>query len=133
MNEMFCFQCEQTARSEACTNKMGVCGKTAEVAKLQDQLTGAIISLSHDAVKDLSKASEDTNKIILEALFTTVTNVSFNPETLEVLIDRVHKERERLLSDLGEGEVTITKDDDYNMLDLWGADKDVRSDRKSVV
>ena len=127
MNEMFCFQCEQTARSEACTNKMGVCGKTAEVAKLQDQLTGAIISLSHDAVKDLSKASEDTNKIILEALFTTVTNVSFNPETLEVLIDRVHKERERLLSDLGEGEVTITKDDDYNMLDLWGADKDVRS------
>lgn len=41
--KMFCFQCEQTAGCTGCTGKAGVCGKTADVAKLQDQLTGALV------------------------------------------------------------------------------------------
>lgn len=40
-HKMFCFQCEQTAGCAGCTGKAGVCGKTADVAKLQDELTGA--------------------------------------------------------------------------------------------
>ena len=44
-NKMFCFQCEQTALCTGCTGKAGVCGKTADVAKLQDELTGALVGL----------------------------------------------------------------------------------------
>ena len=45
-HNMFCFQCEQTAGCSGCTGKAGVCGKTADVAKLQDELTGALIGRS---------------------------------------------------------------------------------------
>ena len=41
-DNMFCFQCEQTAGCTGCTGKAGVCGKTADVAGLQDELTGAL-------------------------------------------------------------------------------------------
>ena len=43
MNEMFCFQCEQTAMCKGCTGKAGVCGKPADTARLQDNLTGAML------------------------------------------------------------------------------------------
>lgn len=44
--KMFCFQCEQTAGCSGCKGKAGICGKTADVAKLQDELTGALVGLS---------------------------------------------------------------------------------------
>ena len=44
--QMFCFQCEQTAGCKGCTGAAGVCGKKADVAGLQDQLTGALIGLA---------------------------------------------------------------------------------------
>ena len=44
-NKMFCFQCEQTAGCTGCTQS-GVCGKSAETARLQDELTGALIGLA---------------------------------------------------------------------------------------
>lgn len=46
-NKMFCFQCEQTAGCTACTGVQGVCGKKADTAKLQDELTGALIGKSN--------------------------------------------------------------------------------------
>ena len=46
-NKMFCYQCEQTAGCAGCTGAIGVCGKTADVAQLQDELTGALIGLAH--------------------------------------------------------------------------------------
>ena len=45
---MFCFQCEQTAGCTGCTGKAGVCGKQADIAKLQDQLTGACLNGFHN-------------------------------------------------------------------------------------
>lgn len=48
-NQMFCFQCEQTSRSQHCTGCAGVCGKSATVANLQDKLTGALIGLAQSA------------------------------------------------------------------------------------
>ena len=47
--KMFCFQCEQTAGCTGCKGKMGVCGKPADTAALQDRLTGALIGLSRAA------------------------------------------------------------------------------------
>ena len=88
--KMFCFQCEQTAGCTGCKANAGVCGKTADVANLQDKLTGALIGLSRIIDKNTLSPAPDTWKLILEGLFTTVTNVNFNAQTIEVLIRRVH-------------------------------------------
>ncbi|SFG37755.1 hydroxylamine reductase [Lachnospiraceae bacterium C7] len=114
-DKMFCFQCEQTAACTSCTGLAGVCGKTAKVAELQDELLGALIGLA----KSVSgKKHEDaTTKIILEGLFTTITNVNFNEETLQIMIDKVH----------GYTAASNSAVADYDMKDMWYADKDVRS------
>ncbi len=63
-NKMFCFQCEQTAGCTGCTGKAGVCGKTADVAKLQDELTGALVGLARAASgKELC---DETWKLMVE-------------------------------------------------------------------
>ena len=76
-HKMFCFQCEQTAGCAGCTGKAGVGGKTADVAKLQDELTGALIGLARATDGD-APVNADTWRLMIEGLFTTVTNVSFN-------------------------------------------------------
>ena len=73
---MFCFQCEQTAGCTGCTGAKGVCGKTADTARLQDELTGALIGLSH-AADENTPLAETTWKLMVEGLFATLTNVSF--------------------------------------------------------
>ena len=77
MSNMFCFQCEQTIGCSGCTGNSGVCGKTADTAKLQDELTGALIGLAR-AVGGAETISQSTGQVIIEGLFTTVTNVSFD-------------------------------------------------------
>ena len=94
-HKMFCFQCEQTAGCTGCTGKAGVCGKTADVAELQDELTGALIGLARATDGD-TPVNADTWRLMIEGLFTTVTNVNFNEKTIRELINRVHAERERL-------------------------------------
>ena len=94
-NEMFCFQCEQTAGCVGCRGKAGVCGKTAEVAKLQDTLTGALIGLAR-AMDGNTTPTKATHDLMIKGLFTTITNVSFNPETITALIDEVHAEKESM-------------------------------------
>ena len=81
MDKMFCMQCEQTAGGKACTNA-GVCGKTANTAKLQDELTGALITAAR-------KGAELPDKLLLESLFATLTNVSFDDGALEEMIGKV--------------------------------------------
>ena len=90
-HKMFCFQCEQTAGCTGCTGNAGVCGKTAKTAKLQDELTGALVGLARACSSNQKTA--DTDSLILEGLFTTITNVSFNDETLLDLLARVNAEK----------------------------------------
>ena len=125
-NRMFCFQCEQTALCAGCTGKAGVCGKTAEVAELQDQLTGALVGLSR-AVDNASDANEGTWRLMIEGLFTTVTNVSFNEKTTRELIDRVHEEKARLVPGCSGCGSRCGRNDDYDMNLLWNAGEDIRS------
>ena len=77
---MFCYQCEQTAGGKGCAGSIGVCGKKEESANLQDKITGALVNLSRVALKKSDSVTEKTDWLMLEGLFTTVTNVSFNPE-----------------------------------------------------
>ena len=125
-HKMFCFQCEQTALCTGCTGKAGVCGKTTEVAELQDQLTGALVGLSR-AVDNAPDANEGTWRLMIEGLFTTVTNVSFNEKTIRELIDRVHEERTRLIPNCSGCPSSCGRNDDYDMAQLWTAQEDIRS------
>ncbi|MGI6206089.1 MAG: hydroxylamine reductase [Anaerovoracaceae bacterium] len=92
---MFCFQCEQTAGCTGCTGAAGVCGKKAGTAGLQDELTGALITLARLEEKS-GAADKDTYKTVAEGLFTTVTNVNFADETIREQIEKVKAESARL-------------------------------------
>ena len=83
---MFCFQCEQTAKGTACTT-MGVCGKTPEVANLQDELTVALVCLANKVQQ--TKRTPEIDLLILDGLFTGVTNVNFDEESCQLLINKV--------------------------------------------
>ena len=125
-NKMFCFQCEQTAGCNGCTGITGVCGKTADVANLQDELTGALIGLAR-AMGSATETSKDTWQLMIEGLFTTVTNVNFNEKTLHELIDRVHDAKANLLPGCTACTSVCGRTDDYEMENVWNAQEDVRS------
>ena len=78
---MFCFQCEQTAGCAGCTGKAGVCGKRADTAGLQDQLTGKLIGLARAVDGNWDQLSGTANQVVREGLFATITNVNFDNAT----------------------------------------------------
>lgn len=86
---MFCYQCEQTAKGEGCV-KAGVCGKDADVSALQDVLVYALQGLSVVAVDARRAGINDTavNVFSAKALFSTLTNVDFDPARFVELIGK---------------------------------------------
>ena len=86
---MFCYQCEQAAKGEGCT-VLGVCGKNAEVAALQDLLIYSLQGLSQVAVEGRKVGVSDprVNAFTCEAAFSTLTNVDFDPQRFVKLINR---------------------------------------------
>ena len=124
--KMFCYQCEQTVGCTGCTGNAGVCGKKAGTAKLQDELTGALIGLAR-AVDSAAAISKSTSQIIIEGLFTTVTNVSFDDAAIENMIQKVRAEKERLVPGCSKCQSPCGKSDEYDMQQLWNADEDIRS------
>jgi hydroxylamine reductase len=84
---MYCNQCEQTAGGIACTVR-GVCGKTEDVAALQDLLTNATRGLATAAL-EAERLGIDTlaaGRFTADALFTTLTNVDFDPESISAMV-----------------------------------------------
>ncbi len=94
---MFCYQCEQAAKGEACT-VLGVCGKDPEVAALQDLLIYALQGLSQVAVagRKVGVSDREVNVFTVQASFSTLTNVDFDPERFVVWINEAVAHRERL-------------------------------------
>lgn len=102
--EMFCYQCEQTAGGKGCT-KLGVCGKTPEVAGLQDlliyQLKG--ISCCQKVLMDRGeKPAEDIVRFVESVLFTTLTNVNFDAAVHVELLRQSQQIKEQLRQAVGE-------------------------------
>lgn len=124
---MFCFQCEQTSGCSGCTGNIGVCGKTADVAGLQDELIGALIHLAK--VAEHHMPSDSTHKVMIEGLFTTLTNVSFNKETLRSQIAAVKQEQQALLltQEACTSACDCNSDNSYDLRKLWTDDEDIRS------
>lgn len=105
-NAMFCYQCEQTMGGKGCT-KMGVCGKTPEVANLQDLLIYQLKGISCYA-KPLIDKGELIDKTIVEfvenGLFTTLTNVNFDVEVHIQMLKDSQKIKESLRSKAPKGD-----------------------------
>ena len=90
---MFCFQCQQTAGNKGCV-VTGVCGKQPETALLQDELVYELIRLSK-AVMNTHRTKE-ADRLVMDGLFTTLTNVNFDNGAIRKFMDRVRKEIENL-------------------------------------
>lgn len=107
MTSMFCFQCEQTAQGKGCTVQ-GVCGKKADTSNLQDELTSTLIELANS-----NEPSEQVTKIIIDGLFTTITNVNFDDESIQKLTKEVSE--------------LIKRPNDFDIASVWNCDEDLRS------
>ena len=94
---MFCFQCEQTAKGQGCTD-VGVCGKQPDTAALQDLLIYALKGLSIVTLKGHSLGVRDTDldHFTCEAIFSTLTNVNFDSERFVSLIQETVTRRDAL-------------------------------------
>lgn len=119
MSNMFCFQCEQTAGGKGCT-KVGVCGKQPEVSNKQDELTCALVGLGRAAYG--RETAKETDRIMMDGLFSTITNVNFDAARVEELIKLVHDEKEKL----GGAE-------DLAFDTLWSGDTDIVSLRSTLL
>lgn len=102
--EMFCYQCEQTANGKGCT-KLGVCGKTPEIANLQDLLIYQVKGISCYG-KTLVEAGQHMDKSVVSfienVLFTTLTNVNFDADVHVALLRESQEIKEKVRSIVGE-------------------------------
>ena len=126
-NKMFCYQCEQTAGCTGCTGNTGVCGKSANTARLQDELTGALIGLARATEGNEQLVTEEMNQLVLEGLFTTITNVNFNDETLKLLIDKIEDTKKKLVPNCFTCSGSCGRNNNFDMSTLWTTDEDIRS------
>ena len=95
---MFCYQCQETAGCSGCKGNAGVCGKSAETANLQDELTGALIGLAKACA---GKPSTDrANDVMIKGLFTTITNANFDDEVFYQRVKETLATKEALLAKL---------------------------------
>ena len=120
MSDMFCFQCEQTAGGKGCT-KAGVCGKNAIVANGQDELTCALVGLAR-AVGKAGSSGKHADELIMQGLFTTITNVNFDIDRLNEMIKSIRDEKAKLGGA-----------DDMAVASLWSGDEDIVSLRSTLL
>lgn len=119
MSAMFCFQCEQTAGGKGCT-KSGVCGKKPEVANKQDELMYALIRLATAAAN--KPVSAETDALVMQCLFATITNVNFDLQRIDELKEKVYQEKLKL------GDTNHLP-----QLELWEGDADIVSLRSTLL
>ena len=119
MSQMFCFQCQQTAGNKCCV-QTGVCGKQPETANLQDELVCGLIRLAETAGQQGAR-TEEISRLLIDGLFTTLTNVNFDDEAIRHFIRRVENERKKLGGQ------------DKGTLELWRGETDIVSLRSTLL
>jgi len=135
---MFCYQCEQTAKGEGCT-KIGVCGKQPDVAALQDLLNYIVKGLSQVAIEGRRVGVNDheVNQFTSKAIFSTLTNVDFDPERFVDLINKAVEKRDQLKEkvkaaggniDFGEGPSTFKPESTFEALVAQGEKVGIKSE-----
>lgn len=116
---MFCFQCQQTAGNKGCV-RVGVCGKQPETANLQDDLIYGLIRLAL-AAEQSGKRTHTASRLLIDGLFTTLTNVNFDNESIRRFIERVVMEEKELGGY------------DGDLVELWKGDTDTVSLRSTLL
>ena len=106
---MFCYQCQETAKGTGCTVR-GVCGKTADVANLQDLLIYSLIGISiyNVEARQAGVAKPAVDKFIMEGLFSTITNANFDKQDFVANIKQALVVRESVKADLAQAGVAIS-------------------------
>ncbi len=126
---MFCFQCQETAKNQGCTVR-GVCGKTDDVANLQDVLIWATKGLSNVLTllrKEGKEVSKEENHVVTYNLFVTITNANFD---YDFILDRVNKTVEVKNSALAR----LENKEGLTEAALWdGSDLEVAKEKGSVL
>ncbi len=117
--KMFCYQCEQTMGGKGCTS-IGVCGKTPEVAALQDLLIYTLKGLSIAAVagRKVNISDVETNRFTCLAMFATLTNVEFDPYRFEDLLFKSVSLRDKMIKQVKVAGGTINSKSDSLTLKL---------------
>ena len=127
---MFCYQCEQTAGGKGCT-KMGVCGKTPEIAALQDLLIYQIKGISCYA-KEIVEKGENVDKSIVSfienSLFTTLTNVNFDADVHVEMLRESQRIKEKIRKQVGK----IKNDTDHATYNLSETKSEMLEDAKKA-
>ena len=103
-NKMFCYQCQETAGCSGCTNA-GVCGKTPEVANLQDLLVYVTKGLSAVTTmfrKEGKAVSENVNHLVSINLFSTITNANFDKDSIKAKIVETLEIKAELLNEVSD-------------------------------
>ena len=116
---MFCYQCEQTAGGKGCV-KMGVCGKTPEVAGLQDLLIHMLKGIGYYALQNVqagNKIDEAIRKFVMDGMFSTLTNVNFDPERFVSYIKQANEIKAQLKHKLGKTPANVPLGADYQAPD----------------
>ena len=140
-NKMFCYQCQETAGCIGCTMS-GVCGKTPDTAYLQDFLIYVTKGISEIAVKlreEGQKVSDETDFMVIENLFTTITNVNFSENDLKDKIEKSIKIKNELLNLLKNKEnlsnsalINITKENYLEKTEDVGVLAEKDEDKRSL-
>ena len=127
---MFCYQCEQTAGGKGCT-KLGVCGKTPEVAALQDLLIFQIKGISCYA-KEIIEQGQNVDKEIItfieNSLFTTLTNVNFDADVHVEMLKESQRIKEQLRKQVGK----INNDTEHATYNLSETRSEMLKDAKKA-
>ena len=121
MDEMFCFQCQQTAGGTGCV-RTGVCGKQPHTAQLQDALICELIRLAQ-AAQAASRRTEESDRLLIDGLFTTLTNVNFDNAAIRAFTDRVDEALRRHGGSSGSGDTSW----------LWKGETDTVSLRATLL
>ena len=98
MTEMFCFQCQETMRNTGCNARKGMCGKPADVSRLQDLLIYLLKGISFWGTRGRSMDVQDdeTDLFVAQALFSTITNANFDADRFVELIKKAIELRDNL-------------------------------------
>lgn len=125
-NNMFCYQCQETAGCSGCT-KFGVCGKSPELANIQDLLiyvTKGLSAVTTALRAQGSEISDTVNHFITINLFTTITNANFDNEIFYQRVQETLKFKEQLLTQVNDKSVLAPAA-------LWTANTREEMDQKS--
>ncbi|MEG2740216.1 hydroxylamine reductase [Clostridium sp.] len=124
-NKMFCFQCQETAGCTGCT-KFGVCGKSPDLARMQDLLIYTTKGLSEVTTRLREEGNlidHEVNNLVTINLFTTITNANFDDEVFYERVKETLKTKERLLS-------TLKNKENLSEAALWNASNKLEIDVK---